>query len=128
MSFISDYLEEKLVDHVFRASTLVSPAAVYVGLFSANPQEDGSGPELIGNGYGRVIASFAAPTDGVAANDADVIFDPATSNWATITHLAVFDAQNAGNMLFYGSLSAPITISTGNNFRLPVGNLAVGFD
>ena len=128
MSFISDFLENKLVEHVFRANTFVSPAGVYVGLFTGNPGEDGNGPELIGNGYARKQASFAIPVDGVALNDADVIFDPATSNWATVTHLAIYDAPTGGHVLFYGALSAPITISSGNNFRLPTGNLAVGFD
>ena len=58
MSFISNYLENKLVEHVFRGNTFVAPGGAYVGLFSGNPGENGSGPEIIGNGYSRKQASF----------------------------------------------------------------------
>ena len=128
MSFISNYLENKLVEHVFRANTMVSPAEIYVALYSSDPGEDNSGVELIGNGYTREIVTFGLPSDGVSYNDTDVVFNPATSDWPTVSHVAVFDLSAGGNMLFYGPLSASISITSGNNFRLPAGNLAVGFD
>jgi hypothetical protein len=128
MAFISDYLENKLVDHVFRGNTYVAPSTIYVALFSGDPGEDGSGPELLGGGYARKSATFGAPSNGVSHNDADVTFDPATSDWPAITHIGLYDDVSTGNLLFYGPLSSSVSIDSGNNFRLPAGNLAIGFD
>ena len=128
-SYISNYLEDQLVNHVFRAASFVSPTNVYVGLFPGDPGETGTAvSELSANGYQRTVAHFAAPIGGVSSNDQDVIFPVASGNWATITHIGIFDGSAVGNMLFYGKLATPVTISSGNNFRLPVGNLSVGFD
>ena len=53
MSAKSNYLEGKLVEHVLRNVAYTSPSAVYLSLHTANPDEDGSGTEVSGNGYSR---------------------------------------------------------------------------
>lgn len=41
MSSFSDYLENKVLDHVFGNTALVSPTTVYLALFTANPTDAG---------------------------------------------------------------------------------------
>jgi len=47
----SDYLENKVLDHVLRNTSYTPPATVYLGLFTANPTDAGGGTEVSGNAY-----------------------------------------------------------------------------
>jgi len=128
MSFISDFLEDKLIDHVFRNTPYNAPGTIYLALYSTDPGEDNSGTELSGSGYTRKAFTIDAPTNGISYNGSDITYDTATADWTTITHVGVFDASLGGNLLFYGPLSSPVTVTVGNNFRIPAGNLGIGFD
>lgn len=44
----SDYLENKILDHVLNNTSYTSPTTVYFALFTSNPAEDGSGSEVLG--------------------------------------------------------------------------------
>lgn len=128
MSFISDYLENKLVDHVFRNTPYSAPGTVYLALYSSEPGDDNSGSELSGSGYSRQPFTLDEPTNGLSYSSADIVYDTATADWVTATHVGVMDASTGGNLLFYGPLSSAVTVLSGNNFRIPSGNLAIGFD
>src|SRR5262245_10711430 len=56
----SDYLENLVIDHLFRTRTWTKPAALYVALFTAAPTDAGGGTEVTGGGYARVSV---APLD-----------------------------------------------------------------
>ena len=49
MSF-SDYLENKILDHVFKGTVFTQPANLYVALFTAGPNDVGGGTEVNGGG------------------------------------------------------------------------------
>ena len=68
MSF-SNYLENKVLLHVFGATAYTAPATLYVGLFTSNPGETGGGTEVSGGSYARQTAAFT-----VAANLASVSY------------------------------------------------------
>ena len=61
MSAMSDYLENKLVDHLFRAQALAAPASLHIGLLTAAPSDSGGGTEVAGSNYARasVTSSLA---------------------------------------------------------------------
>lgn len=128
MSYISDYLEDRLINHVFRNTPYNAPGAVYLALYSSDPGDDNSGSELAGSGYSRQVFTVNEPNNGIAFNGSDIIFDTATSDWSTVTHVGIFDALTGGNLLFYGPLSSAVIVTSGNNFRIPAGNLGIGFD
>ena len=56
MSAMSDYLENKLIDHVFRGQSYTLPV-LYVGLLTSAPSDAGGGTEVSGNAYARVKAA-----------------------------------------------------------------------
>jgi hypothetical protein len=57
----SDYLENKLVDHLLRGQTLASPTNVYVGLSTSACNDTSVGTEVTGGSYARVtVASSLA--------------------------------------------------------------------
>lgn len=128
MSF-SDYLEDALLDHVFTNTAYTSPTTVYVSLHTANPDEDASGAEVStsGTGYARQSATFSV-TSGTATTTAAIEYATATASYGTVTHVGVWDASTAGNMLAYAALTASKSITTGDVFRIPAGDLDISLD
>lgn len=125
MSEFSNYLENALINATLRATAYTSPAAVYVALFTTDPTDAGSGTEVSGGAYVRKAVTFAAPSNGVTSNSADVTFDQATANWGTLTHIGVFDASSAGNLLYHTPLTTTKTIETGDIFKIAASSLVV---
>lgn len=54
MAAMSDYLENKIVDWLFRGQTYTPPTGLYVALYTAAPSDAGGGTEVSGNNYARV--------------------------------------------------------------------------
>jgi hypothetical protein len=135
MSQASDYLEDKLLDHVLRNTAFTSPTTVYVGLFTEGDSagqntdllEEGTlTNEVSGFAYARKAATFSAASGGSITTSGNITFDPASGgNWGTITHIAILDASTAGNILFYGALTTSKTIEDGDTFQITAGNLTV---
>lgn len=132
MSAASNYLENKVLDHVLKNTAYTQPAGLYLGLFTntsgnaATNLEAGTlTDEVSGNGYSRKTVSFAAASGGSSASNATVTFDAATGNWGTITHVAVMDAATSGNVLFWGAVTTAKTIETGDTFQVSSGNLTI---
>jgi hypothetical protein len=125
MAQMSNFLENALINATLRNTTYTSPASVYVGLFTTDPTDPGSGTEVSGGSYARVVATFTAPTDGVSPTNADVQFAQCTLTWGTVTHFGIFDALTSGNLLYHGSLTSSKTIETGDVFKIASGNLTV---
>jgi hypothetical protein len=125
MSAMSNYLENALVNATLRNTTYTSPATVYVGLFTSDPTDAGSGTEVSGGSYVRKEATFGAPANGASVTTADIAFTQATGSWGTVTHFGIFDASSSGNLLFHGALTTSKTIETGDVFNISAGNLSV---
>ena len=106
MSF-SNYLETELLDHVFANNAYTSPTTVYVSLHTANPNEDASGTEVSGGGYVRQSGSFTV-SGNTATTSAAIEYPTATASYGTVSHVAIWDASSAGNMLAYASLTASL--------------------
>lgn len=128
MSAMSDYLENKVLDHILATTSYTAPATVYVGLSTGSFADDNSGTELAGSGYGRVAASFGAASSGTASNDAAVEFSAATGDWGTVSHFGIFDASTSGNLLIHGSFTASKVIANGDILRIQTGDLDVSAD
>lgn len=114
--------------------TGVSPVANrYLALFTAPPGETGGGTEVSGGGYTRKDVNYgAATTSGSnvtsSENSAEVLFPSATASWGIITHIAVFDALTAGNMLWYGVLSENMKVTENIQIRFKAGTLTITCD
>jgi len=117
----TDYLENKLIDHLFRGTPFTAPSTLYVALFTAAPGEAGGGTEVSGGSYARVgVANSAtewdAPVGGNAttANTNAITFPAPTADWGQVTHWGIFDAATGGNLLIYAALNTPKTINNGD--------------
>ena len=128
MSF-SNYLETEILDHVFGGAAYTAPGTLYLALHTADPAEDGSGTEVSTSGTAYARATVAFTTSGnTTSNTAAVEYSTATANFGTVTHVAVWDAASAGNMLAYAALTSSKTIETGDVFRVPAGDLDITLD
>lgn len=132
----SNYLENKVLDHVLRVASFTQPSALYVALFASGsgPGEAGGGTELpTAAGYARQAVTFGAAVNGVSLNLADVdFFTPSGAGAAigttTVGHFGIYDALSGGNLLYFGDLVAPKTITTGDLLRIPTNGLSVSED
>lgn len=134
MSAASNYLENKVLDHVLTATAYTQPTTRYLALFNntsgnaATNLEAGTLTDEVstsGTAYARKAATFAAASSGTSATNATVTFDAATASWGTITHVAVMDAASGGNVLFWGAVTTSKTIDTGDTFQVTSGNLTI---
>jgi hypothetical protein len=137
----SDYLENLIVDHLFRTRTFAKPAALYLALFTAAPSDAGGGTEVAGGGYARVnlapldtnwtatqggTSGNSSGAGGVTANAVAVTFAAPSAAWGTVTHFGVFDAASGGNLLLWDALAAPRTLLSGDPApSFPIGALQI---
>ncbi|MFQ5353430.1 MAG: hypothetical protein ACE5DR_00650 [Thermodesulfobacteriota bacterium] len=130
MSF-SDYLELKVLDHVFGKAAYTMPTA-YVGLSTADPLDTGAGlAEPTGGAYARVTTSaidWNAAAAGSISNANALTFPQATASWGTVTHFAVFDALTVGNLLASGALTVSKAVGNGDTVKFDVGQLSATLD
>lgn len=129
MSAMTDYLENKIADHIFRGQTFASPANLYLALFTSAPTDAGGGTEVSGGSYARVtiatgLTAFkgthgtttgaSSGTSGQITLASAATFPAPTANWGTVTHVAVMDASSGGNMLAQLALSQQRTVNSGD--------------
>ena len=132
MSAASNYLEDKVLNHVLTATAYPQPGGRWLALFTntstnaaANLEAGTLTDEISGGSYARKPVTFAAASSGTSSTNATVTFDTATGNWGTITHVAVMDSLTGVNVLFWGAVTTPKTIETGDTFQVSSGNLTV---
>jgi len=125
MAEMSNYLEDALINATLRNTTYTSPATVYVGLFTSDPTDAGSGTEVSGGSYARTAVTFGSPSNGVTTNSAAVEFPQATGSWGTVGWIGIHDAATSGNLLYHTALDVSKVIDTGDIFKISTGNLSV---
>jgi len=128
MSF-SNFLETEILDHVFGGAAYTAPTAHYLALFTAAPSETGGGTEVSTTGTAYIRNSVAFTTTGnTTSNTAAVEYATATASYGTVTHVGVFDAVTAGNLMAYAALTTSKLIDSGDVFRVPAADLDITLD
>jgi len=125
MAEFSDYLENKIIDHMLRNQAYTPPATIYLALFTTATDDAGGGTEVSGGAYARQAVSLSAASGGASENSADITFPTATADWGTVTHVALMDALTGGNMLLHSPLDASKTVNNGDTFKITAGDLDV---
>lgn len=128
MAEFSNYLENKVLDHVLRNTSYTSPTTVYVGLFTTDPTDAGTGTEVSGGSYARQALSVTTASGGIVTSSADVTFPQATASWGTVSHIGLMDALSSGNLLMHTPLTTSKTIDSGDILKISSGNLTVTLD
>jgi len=126
MSLTNTY-ETTTLTWLFTGDSATRPTSWYIGLFTDDPGETGSGTEVSGGSYARTAVTMSV-TGNLATNSAAVEFAAATASWGTITHIGVMDAASGGNMIVHAALDASKAIADGDVFRIPTGDLDITLD
>lgn len=126
---LTDYGENKIVDHVFRATAFTAPTVLAVALFTSACSDSAAGTEVSGGSYARAslnpsisnwkstngtTSGASSGTGGQTSNAAAITFPAPTGNWGSISHFGIYDATTAGNMLICQSLTASKNVSNGD--------------
>lgn len=137
----SNYLEEAILNHIFRNSQFNMPSSIYIALTSDVPADDDTGTTIDEvqtpgqNGYSRqqipnnTANNWSAPTQvsgsGQIHNTATVTFTANGTNWGWVSGVAICDAPTGGNVLYHGALVTPKQIDDGDSFTLGSGNIVI---
>lgn len=145
MSKMSDYLEEKLINHILRNSSFAMPSTIYIALFTDDPtdanvtanecstsaaswttyaRQDASG------GIGGPASGWNAPgsTDGTTENAKVITFpsnDGAPS--VTVSHIGIYDQLTGGNLLFHAPLQSSKTLLQGDVLSFAAASITITF-
>jgi hypothetical protein len=142
---LSNYLENKLIDQLFRGQAYTFPSTLYIGLLTAAPSDTGGGTEVSGGGYARLAitssmanwagtqgantTSASTGTSGTTSNNNPLTWTDPTADWGTITHFGLYDAATAGNLLVYGAMTTPRLVANGDSSpNIPVSQLQIQLD
>ncbi len=125
MAEFSDFMENKIIDHMLRNQAYTPPATVYVALYTDDPTDADTGTEVSGGSYTRQSVTLSAASAGATSNSADITFPTATADWGTITHVGLRDASTGGNLLMHSALDASKTVNNGDTFKINAGDLDI---
>lgn len=121
----TDYLENKVLDHILGVAAYTQPT-IYVALFTSSPTEAGGGTEVTGGSYARQAASFGAASGGAASNSGAITFSSMPA--CTVVGFALMDAASGGNMLYYADFSSSQGFASGTDAEFAVGDLDITED
>ena len=137
-SSFTNYLEVKILDHVFGRTTFTAESGVHVALSTTTPTDAGGNftEPAVGSGYDRVSAAndkttWSNATSGTSTvdNNIAVTFPQATGGgWGTVTHFGIYDTYAGGYLLGWGSLTTPRLISDGDTPQFASGALDITLD
>jgi len=124
------------------------PATIAIALVTAASSDSSTGAtisEVTGGSYARQAVSpstanwqstqgtasgVSTGTGGSTNNNATITFPTSTADWGTVTGVAICDSTTtaAGNVLFYGALTANKVVSNGDTFSFQSSQLSVQID
>lgn len=142
MANMTDYLENKLIDFLFRGASFTAPANLYVALYTTAPTDSTAGTEVSGGNYSRQQLnpgasnwySTQATTDATSTGTGGTTGNAAVIAWnsvtwtGTVTAVGVCDASSGGNVLFYKALASSKTIASGDSISFATNSLTVQID
>lgn len=129
----SNHLGNAILNHMLGGPDYVRPPTIYIALFTAAPTDAGGGTEVVGGSYARAAVTndatnFPAAVAGVKANGVAINFAQATAAWGTVVAFGIFDALSGGNLLFWGNLTTPKTVQSGDTPNFSIGALTITED
>lgn len=132
----SDYLENKVLDHIFNDGTFTVPATVAIGLWTSALTDASTGAtagEAAYTTYARVTtaaADFSAAAAGSKTNTNAFTFPACTAGTSTITFWGTFDSATigAGNLLIWGTATSTVISTTQTPPTIAIGGLVCTLD
>ena len=137
MAGLTNYLEDKIWNHVFGSVTYTKPTNWYVGLLTATPSDSAGGTEVSGGSYARQICAFTVTGSGtcLATNTSAITFPTATADWGIVGWVGIYDAVSSGNLVCFQNLqksdfstTTTKTINDGDIFKFNASTIKITLD
>jgi len=137
MAGLTNYLEDKIMNHVFGSTTFTKPTNYYVGLLTATPSDSAAGTEVSGGAYARQVCAFTITGTGTAqaTNTSAITFPTATADWGIVGWIGIYDAVSTGNLVAFQNLqksdfstTTTKTINDGDIFKFNSSSIKIQLD
>jgi len=137
MAGLTNYLEDKIWNHVFGSTTYTKPTNWYVGLLTATPSDSAGGTEVSGGSYARQVCAFTVTGSGTAEakNTSAITFPTATADWGVVGWIGIYDAVSSGNLVAYQNLqksdfstTTTKTVNDGDIFKFNASTIKIQLD
>ena len=137
MAGLTNYLEDKIWNHVFGSTTYTKPTNWYVGLLTATPSDSAAGTEVSGGSYARQVCAFTVTGTGtaLATNTSAITFPTATADWGIVGWIGIYDAVSSGNLVAYQNLqksdfstTTTKTVNDGDIFKFNSSTIKITLD
>lgn len=132
---LSDYLENKALNHLLGGVAYVRPTAVQLDLFTSVPDDSGAGGAVVppGNGYpGRLHVAntrlnFPPAANGLKRNGTSLpIGTPTGEGWGEVVGVGTYD--EGGNFLAFYELLDPHACAPGIPVHVPAGAMRLALN
>lgn len=123
-TFLSDVLS------AIAGKSTLSVSGMHIGLFLTPGNDFYPGREPSDSAYTRQPVALSSPREVVGElgcmrvyNSQDIVFPAATISWGQLLYYGIF--SDNGQMLFTGTLNAPITVKRWDTAIIPSGFLVI---
>jgi hypothetical protein len=124
MASFSDFLENAVLNYVFRNTGTPTTTNVYLALYTAAPSDTGGGTEVTGSGYARPIVAFDAAAAGAITNTAAESFTASGGNYGAVVAVGIHDAITTGNLLAWSTITSA-TVNDGDTLTFAIGDIDI---
>ena len=127
---LSNAFETHTLKYLLTSDSVTRPTAWYVALCTSDPTDSALGTEVSGGGYARQSVAFTVSGNN-ASNTSAIEFPEATADYGTVQAVMIMPASTGGtasDMIVHAQLTADKSISTGDIFRIPAGDLDINID
>lgn len=127
---LSNSFETHTLKYLLTSDSVTRPTNWFVALTTTDPTDSALGTEVSGGGYARQSVAFTVSGNN-ASNTSAIEFPEATANYGTVVAVMIMPASSGGSasdMIVHAQLTADKTISTGDIFRIPAGDLDINID
>lgn len=140
----SNFLQNKVLNHVLGSCTYTAPSTVYIGLHTGASALSSAGNlstevSTSSTSYSRVAVdnstsgNWTTATSGIKFNSSTLTFPAATADWTTtctggwITHAGIYDCASAGagNLLFWSKLALAKPVTCGDTLKIAAGAILI---
>lgn len=132
----SDYLENKVLDHVLGKTSFTMPSTVALALLTVTPTDASTGATVTEAGYTGYARKAVAASDlnaaasGSSSNLNAITFNACTASSSTVIAWALLDSSStgAGNILVWGTATSTVISTTQTPATVAAGGLVVTLD
>jgi hypothetical protein len=127
---LSNAFETHTLKYLLTTDSVTRPTNWFVALTTTDPTDSALGTEVSGGAYARQSVAFTVSGNN-ASNTSAIEFPEATADYGTVIAVMIMPASTGGtasDMIVHAQLTSDKSISTGDIFRIPAGDLDINID